>query len=107
MSITEHFRYRNDSFQSDIFSSDIGITDIDVGRRISPILRSISMSTYVYIYLYIYIYTSIFIYGYICCRFKRKTESRSQAIFLNRLTIRSLCKRKFGICPFIYEEKMD
>jgi hypothetical protein len=30
MSISEHFRYRNDVFQSDIFVSDIGITDVDV-----------------------------------------------------------------------------
>jgi hypothetical protein len=41
-------RYRNDSFQSDIFSSDIGITDVDVGYRISPSLRSMSMPTYGY-----------------------------------------------------------
>ncbi len=33
MSISEHFRYRNDVFQSDIFVSDIGITDVDVGYR--------------------------------------------------------------------------
>ncbi len=46
MSILEHFRYRNDVFQSDIFHSDIGITDVDVGCRISPILRSMSMPTY-------------------------------------------------------------
>jgi hypothetical protein len=46
MSISEPFRYRNDSFQSDIFSSDIGITDVDVGCWISPILRSMSMPTY-------------------------------------------------------------
>jgi hypothetical protein len=45
MSISEPFRYRNDSFQSDIFSSDIGITNVDVGCRISPILRSMSMPT--------------------------------------------------------------
>jgi hypothetical protein len=31
MSISEHFRYPNDVFQSDIFVSDIGITDVDVG----------------------------------------------------------------------------
>ncbi len=48
MSISEHFRYRNDVFQSDIFVSDIGITDVDVGCRISPKLRSISMPTYAY-----------------------------------------------------------
>jgi hypothetical protein len=47
MSISEHFRYRNDVFQSDIFVSDIGITDVDVGCRISPTLRSMSMPTYV------------------------------------------------------------
>jgi hypothetical protein len=46
MLISEHFRYRNDFFQSDIFVSDIGITDVDVGCRISPTLRSMSMPTY-------------------------------------------------------------
>jgi hypothetical protein len=46
MSISEHFRYRNDVFQSDIFVSDIGITNIDVGCRISPTLRPMSMPTY-------------------------------------------------------------
>ncbi len=45
MLISELFRYRNDSFQSDIFSSDIGITDVDVGCRISPTLRSMLMPT--------------------------------------------------------------
>jgi hypothetical protein len=43
MSISEQFRYRNDVFQSNIFVSDIGITDVDVGCRISPTLRSVSM----------------------------------------------------------------
>jgi hypothetical protein len=37
MSISEHFRYRNDVFQSDIFVFYIGITDVDVGCRISDI----------------------------------------------------------------------
>ncbi len=46
MSISKHFRYRNDVFQFDIFVSDIGITDVDVGCRISPTLRSMSMPTY-------------------------------------------------------------
>ncbi len=46
MSILEHFRYRNGVFQSDIFLSDIGITDVDVGCRISPTLRSMLMPTY-------------------------------------------------------------
>jgi hypothetical protein len=55
MLISEHFRYRNDVFQSDIFVSDIGITDVDVGCRISPTLRSMSMPTYGH---------SLFIY---CC----------------------------------------
>ncbi len=45
MSMSELFRYRNDNFQSDIFSSDIGITD-DVGCRISPTLRLMSLPTY-------------------------------------------------------------
>ncbi len=31
--------HRNDSYQSDIFSSDIGITDVDIGCRISPIIE--------------------------------------------------------------------
>jgi hypothetical protein len=46
MSISKHFRYWNDSFQSDIFVSDIGITDVNVGCRISPTLRSMSLPTY-------------------------------------------------------------
>jgi hypothetical protein len=46
MSISEHFQYGNDIFQSDIFVSDIGITDVDVGYRISPTIRSMSMPTY-------------------------------------------------------------
>jgi hypothetical protein len=46
MPMSEHFRYRNDVFQSDIFVSDIGITDVDGGCWISPILRSIPMPTY-------------------------------------------------------------
>jgi hypothetical protein len=41
MSISEPFRYRND-----IFSSDIGITDVNVGCRILPTLRLMSMPTY-------------------------------------------------------------
>jgi hypothetical protein len=49
MSISELFRYQNDCFQSDIFSSDIGITDVDVGCRILPTLRSMSMPTYGYV----------------------------------------------------------
>ncbi len=43
MSISEPFRYRNDVFQSDIFVSENGITDVGVGYRISPTLRSMSM----------------------------------------------------------------
>ncbi len=46
MSILEHYRYPTDSFQSDIFFSDIGITDVNVGCRISPTLGSMSMPTY-------------------------------------------------------------
>ncbi len=40
------FRYWNGSLQSHIFSSDIGITDVNVGCRISLTLRSMSMPTY-------------------------------------------------------------
>ncbi len=39
------------------------------------------------------------IYIYVCCRFKQKMEA--QAIFLNPFTVRSLCKRKFVVCPFV------
>jgi hypothetical protein len=46
MSISEHFWYRNDVFQSDKFVSDIGITYVDIGCRISPTLRSMPMPTY-------------------------------------------------------------
>ncbi len=46
MLISEHFQYQNNVFQSDIFVSDIGIPDVDVGCRISPTLRSMSMPTY-------------------------------------------------------------
>jgi hypothetical protein len=52
MSISEHFRYRNDVFQSDIFVSDIRITDVDVGCWISPTLRSMLMPTYAFKYAY-------------------------------------------------------
>jgi hypothetical protein len=48
MSISDYLRYRNDGFQSDIFFSDIGITDVDVGCQISPILISMSMPTYAF-----------------------------------------------------------
>jgi hypothetical protein len=49
MSISELFQYRNDRFQSDIFSSNIGITDVDVGCRISQTIGSMSMPTYAYL----------------------------------------------------------
>ncbi len=52
-------------------------------------------------YIHIYIY-NIYLFIYICSRFKRKTEA--QAIFLNSFTVCSSCKRKFVICPFVYEE---
>jgi hypothetical protein len=45
--------------------------------------------------MYIYIYC-------IWCRFKRKTEV--QVIFLNPFTIFSSSKRKFVVCPLLYEE---
>jgi hypothetical protein len=48
MSISEHFRHRNDFFQSDIFVSDIGIADVNVGCRISPTLRSMLIPTYAF-----------------------------------------------------------
>jgi hypothetical protein len=45
MSISEHFDIGMTLF-SLTFVSDIGITDIDVGCRISPTLRSMSILTY-------------------------------------------------------------
>jgi hypothetical protein len=61
---------------------------------------------YQYIYIssiYVFIHTSLSIFTvYICCRFKQKTEA--QAIFLNPFSVCSLCKRKFVVCPFVYEE---
>jgi hypothetical protein len=41
-------------------------------------------------------------YAYIFCRFKRKTKS--QAIFLNLLTVCSSYKQKFVIFPFVFKE---
>jgi hypothetical protein len=49
MSISELFRYRNEKILSDIFCSDIGIRDVDVGYRISPTSRPMSMPTYGYV----------------------------------------------------------
>ncbi len=46
MSISEPFRYRNDSFQSDIFSSDMGITDV----RMSDI-ADIEVDVYAHLWL--------------------------------------------------------
>ncbi len=51
MSISELIRYWNEGFQSEIFSSDIGITDVDVGCRISLTLRLMSMPTCAYRHL--------------------------------------------------------
>jgi hypothetical protein len=56
MSISEHFRYQNDVFQSDIF-----VSDIDVGCRISPTLRSMSMPTYGHVYIQNMIKTMIIV----------------------------------------------
>ncbi len=60
MSISEHFRYRNDVFQSDIFVSDIGITDVDVDvgyRRDWARCRCPPMfNTYLYIFLRIFMF---------------------------------------------------
>jgi hypothetical protein len=57
------------------------------------------MCIYIYIFtIYIYIYINI----YLCFHYKRKSEA--QAIFLNLFTVCSSCKRKFVVCPFVYEE---
>ncbi len=49
-----------------------------------------------------------FIYLYIMCLyavvFNGKWKTEAQVIFLNLLTICSLCKRKFVVCPFVYKE---
>ncbi len=61
------------------------------------------ISIYIYIFICIYISISIIIHiQYIYCRFKRKTEA--QVIFLYPFTVCSSCKRKFVVCPFVYEE---
>ncbi len=51
--------------------------------------------TNIYVFIYVYIYTAI-------SNRKRKTEG--QAIFFNPFTVCLSCKRKFVICPFVYEE---
>ncbi len=56
------------------------------------------------IYIYIYIST-IYQCLYISFHFKQKAENRSQVIFLNLVPVCSSCKRKFVVCPFVYEEK--
>ncbi len=60
MSISEHFRYRNDVFQSNIFVSDIGITDVDVGCRMSDI---VDIEVDVNAHLWLYLYKKLSTYG--------------------------------------------
>jgi hypothetical protein len=48
--------------------------------------------------LYIFIYAAI-------SKGKRKRET--QVIFLHLFTVRSVCKRKFVVCPFVEEKQME
>jgi hypothetical protein len=57
------FRYRTDVFQSDIYVSNIRITDVDIGCRISPTLRSMSMPTYGCSYRFTYSSRTRLYYG--------------------------------------------
>ncbi len=64
--------------------------------------RYIATAAYIYIYIYTFIYI-YFIYVYAAVsNGKRKTEA--QAIFLKQFTVCSSCKRKFVVCPSVYEE---
>ncbi len=40
----------------------------------------------------------------LCCCFKRRQKTEAQAIFRNPFTGCSSYKRKFVVCPFVYEE---
>jgi hypothetical protein len=70
----------------------------------------------VYIYIYIYVYIHIYIYiifilillylylnlnGVV---WNGKVKMEAQAIFLNQLTVCSLCKQKIVVCLFVVEE---
>ncbi len=57
-----------------------------------------------FIYIDMYIYQYLNIYIHICCHSKRKWKTEAQAIFLNPFIVSLSCKRKFVVCPFVYEE---
>ncbi len=79
------------------------VSSVSVYIYISISIFLLYISIYIYISIYVFIHTSISIFTvYICCRVKQKTEA--QAIFLNPFSVCSSCKRKFVVCPFVYEE---
>ncbi len=85
MSISELFLYRKDSFQCDIFSSNIGIPDVDVGCRILPTLRSMSMPTYGF-------------QSAICCQvMEYYTYTTVSAVSILKLEIESKESKKGGV----------
>jgi hypothetical protein len=55
---------------------------------------NIYISIYPYIYIYIYIYAAVS---------NGKWKMEAHAIFLNPMTFCSSCKRKFVVCPFVYD----
>jgi hypothetical protein len=70
-------------------------------RGFAPNKRLDIYSIYINIYVDIDIYILHFMKKKIIC----KTEA--QAIFLNPFTVRSSCKRKFIVCPFVDEETTE
>jgi hypothetical protein len=74
-------------------------------RLIPWTLHSGSEQLYIHVYTYIsiYLYISIPKYIYIYAAVSKR-KPKAQAIFLNPFTGCSLCKRKFVVCPFVYEE---
>ncbi len=67
----------------------------------------ISISLFVYIYvMYMYMDMYMYIYKYIYAAVSNgKQKNRSPVIFLNPFTVCSSCRRKFVVCPFVYEER--
>jgi hypothetical protein len=67
------------------------------------IYTSISTSVYPYLYIYIYNYISASIYYIYDTISIVKWKMEAQAIFPNLFAVCSLCKRKFVVCPFVFE----
>ncbi len=93
------------------------------GHRLAHLLKQTSITVYhlptkenklMFVNLYILkrqhicryrnisLYKSLYIY--ICCHFKQNTLHVRPGDFLHPFTACSLCKQKFVLCPFVYEE---